>query len=123
MPFAELVGLPQLDEAAGHVARYKVDLRRLGGEGGRDGRQEWLFVPELVPLGGQKTQPLAGAPVEAELMEVVDGAGKHMEHYTNIYRIEHLASEHPGVESVIRHPIGLKLTLWPCPLHGNQLSS
>ena len=68
-----------------------------------DGRQEWLFVPELVPLGGQKTQPLAGAPVEAELMQVVDGAGKHMEHYTNIHRIKHLAKEHPLVAEVEEH--------------------
>ena len=66
-------------------------------------QQECLYVPLLVDCGGQKTQPLAGAPVEAELMQVVDGAGKHMEHYANIHRIKHLAKEHPLVAEVEEH--------------------
>ena len=64
--------------------------------------QLWLFVPFLVERGEEKTQPLAGAPVEAELMQVVH-AGKIFEHYTNIHRIRRLAETHPLVAAVREH--------------------
>ena len=62
--------------------------------------QEWCYVPFLVARGG--TQPLAGAPEEADLTQVMY-RGEPMEHYTNIHRIENLARSHPLVELVIFH--------------------
>ena len=36
-------------------------------------------------------------------MQVVDGAGKHMEHHANVHRINHLAKEHRLVAEVEEH--------------------
>ena len=62
--------------------------------------QEWCYVPFLVARGG--TQPLAGAPEEADLTQVMY-RGEPMEHYTNIHRIENLARSHPLVVQVNLH--------------------
>ena len=51
----------------------------------------WLLVQFLVPI----SQPLAGAPLEAACMRVLD-----KEHYTNIYRVAWLARQHPLVDAV-----------------------
>ena len=65
-------------------------------------RQEWLYAPFLMDRDKQHTQPLAGAPAEAELMQVTR-RGKPVVHYTNIHRMKHLASTHPLVSSLTEH--------------------
>ena len=61
--------------------------------------KEWLFVPFLCERGEGSTEPLAGAPLEAALQQVVY-QGQNFEHYSNIHRIKHLASGHPLVAEV-----------------------
>ena len=63
-------------------------------------KKEWLFVPFLCERGGGSTQSLTGAPSEADLQQVVY-KGQNFEHYSNIHRIQHLASGHPRVAQVV----------------------
>ena len=62
-------------------------------------KQAWFYVPFLCERGEGSTEPLAGAPSEADLQQVVY-QGQNFEHYSNIHRIKHLASGHPLVAEV-----------------------
>ena len=64
--------------------------------------QEWLYVPFLCECGEGPTTPLAGAPLRAGLLQGVY-RGQNMEHYSNIHRIQHLASGHPLVAGVEKY--------------------
>ena len=63
-------------------------------------KQAWFYVPFLCERGEGSTEPLAGAPLEAALQQVVY-QGQNFEHYSNIHRIKHLASGHPRVAQVV----------------------
>ena len=65
-------------------------------------KQEWLYVLFLCECGEGQTKPLAGAPSDADLQQVVY-RGQNMEHYSNVHRIQHLASGHPLVAKVEKH--------------------
>ena len=62
------------------------------------------MTPFLTSAQEGFTQPLAGAPQDAELFQCMV-AGKMMQHYSNIHRVSHLASTHPLVHSVMPHNI------------------
>ena len=67
-------------------------------------KQAWFYVPFLCERGEGSTEPLAGAPLEAALQQVVY-QGQNFEHYSNIHRIQHLASGHPLVAQVVPHRV------------------
>ena len=67
-------------------------------------KQAWFYVPFLCERGEGSTEPLAGAPLEAALQQVVY-QGQNFEHYSNIHRIKHLASGHPRVAQVVPHRV------------------
>ena len=67
-------------------------------------RQSWIFVPFLEKAQDSSAQPLAGAPLEANLFQCTV-KGELLQHYSNIHRVSHLASTHPLVRSVIPHKI------------------
>ena len=62
------------------------------------------MTPFLTSAQEGFTQPLAGAPQDAELFQCMV-AGKMMQHYSNIHRVSLLASTHPLVHSVMPHNI------------------
>ena len=66
--------------------------------------QQWLFTPFLVPIGLMPTEPLAGGGPDTGLFQC-EHNGRQMEHYTNIHRIQYLATVHPAVRAVTLHKI------------------
>ena len=70
--------------------------------------QSWIMTPFLTSAQEGFTQPLAGAPQDAELFQCMV-AGTLVQHYSNIHRVSHLASTHPRVSSVTPHKIDKRL--------------
>ena len=64
--------------------------------------QQWVLVPTLNPVS-QLTEPLAGAPSEANLFACKPPLQGWHEHWTNIHRIRYLAEKHPQIETVREH--------------------
>ena len=68
--------------------------------GNRETQQH--FMPRFSsPTSGATTQSLTGAPPEANLFKYIDSkTTEEKEHYTNIHRVQHLATGHPLVQNV-----------------------
>ena len=64
--------------------------------------QQWVLVPTVIPVP-QVTQPLAGAPREANLFAMDPPLQGLHEHWTNIHRMRYLAEKHPQIGSVREH--------------------
>ena len=72
--------------------------------------QEWWMPPLLVPLANKTAVGLSGD--EALWQGPAASGGQRVEHYTNIYRIEKLAEEHPLVLGVDRLTKPSAKTIW-----------
>ena len=65
-------------------------------------QHEWVLVPTLILCpGGVKTEPLAGAPAEADMFTTLRN-GRWHQHWTTIQRMKFLAESHPLVDEVLR---------------------
>ena len=62
------------------------------------------MTPFLTSAQEGFTQPLAGAPQDAELFQCTV-EGKLMQHSSNIHRMKYLAATYPLVSSVIPHKL------------------
>ena len=67
--------------------------------------QQWVMVPTLHQVP-HRTEPLAGAPREAELFARKPPLQEFwLEHWTSIYRMMFLAEKHPQIEKVRKHQV------------------
>ena len=64
--------------------------------------QQWVLVPTPNPVS-QLTEPLAGAPSEANLFAHKPPLQGWHEHWTNMHRIRYLAEQHPQLGRVREH--------------------
>ena len=64
--------------------------------------QQWVLVPTLNPVS-QLTEPLAGAPSEANLFAYKPPLQGWHEHWTNIHGMWYLVEKHPQIETVRQH--------------------